>query len=243
MGTNDAGYRSRYKDDPPTIHEATNHHDRPVNRKAAQFENRFGRFPHKTKIVPGNPQILCTGTALCRVLLDLPVFFQMVVSQNVPIHVGQNYRSADDKHAPVSGRLHAEHDEIASSPFSTARAWTAPDIRGCAAIKILSQSAILRDRRPFRRNPGRRTSQERSSHRPFTRIFATAPTGYWRMLGHPLLRIPPQPPATRTHTSHRRGSSPPRAPPSCVALAGARDVRRFTADCGLHRPTPESWSG
>ena len=41
----------------------------------------------------------------------------------------------------------------------------------------------------------------------------------------------------------RRGSSPSRAPPSRVTSAGARDVPRFIADCGLHRPTPESWYG
>ena len=49
--------------------------------------------------------------------------------------------------------------------------------------------------------------------------------------------------ARRIVPRERRGSSPPRAPPSRVAPAGAREVRRFRADCGLHRPTPESWYG
>ena len=49
--------------------------------------------------------------------------------------------------------------------------------------------------------------------------------------------------ARRIVPRERRGSSPSRAPPSRVTSAGARDVPLFIADCGLHRPTPESWSG
>ena len=82
-----------------------------------------------------------------------------------------------------------------------------------------------------------------SSHRAFTRTFGTALAGFWRVLGHPRLRIPLQShPATRSHTSRRRGSSPPPAPPSRVAPARRRDVRRFISHCGLHRPIPESQS-
>ena len=49
--------------------------------------------------------------------------------------------------------------------------------------------------------------------------------------------------ARRIVPRERRSSSRPRAPPSRVAPAGAREVRRFRVDCGLHRPTPESWYG
>ena len=49
--------------------------------------------------------------------------------------------------------------------------------------------------------------------------------------------------ARRIVPRERRGSSPSPTPPSRVTSAGARDVPRFIADCGLHRPTPESWSG
>ena len=49
--------------------------------------------------------------------------------------------------------------------------------------------------------------------------------------------------ARRIVPRERRSSSRPRAPPSRVAPAGAREVRRIRVDCGLHRPTPERWYG
>ena len=73
--------------DTPAIHDPMNHHDRPVNKKAAQFENRSA--PLRTQVEKLFQSIFKYSAPvplIAGVLLDPPVIPQVVVPQNIPVY-------------------------------------------------------------------------------------------------------------------------------------------------------------